>query len=439
MDKKQIFERLRELDAATVYSYIVGGTVTFEELRTTGRFDYTKQQEVKALLKEVEEKQKVERAAWARVTANPTLSEYRSYLKLYPEGIFRADAKAAVVSIEEVQRSQQEAYYTRLREDRMNYDSEKICRLLQEGKVTEQGLVSDQVYPSYVVDMLKSPPDNLREAYRTGWEDLPPLESDRTDIYFFGIPSSGKSCLLGGILSYAETQRLELHIANPLGMKYANTLKNLVKMGFVPKSTRAVGACYVSASIGPAERKRPLNIVEMSGEFFKNTYDTINTSDQDSIGANGYLKNENRKLIFLVVDYYHATTATAYERAEMNQSDRLQAVLQLLKEDGTLSLTDGVYIVVTKCDQLDGGPENEAAVSAFVSEHYNGLRQSLREMSGDYGFKTSIFPFSLGYFYTSDTFEYEKEAGKKIFDEILSATFFEKKETGKGFRGFLGI
>ena len=34
------------------------------------------------------------------------------------------------------------------------------------------------------------------------WKDLPPLLSDRTDIYFFGQPASGKSCILANFFSY---------------------------------------------------------------------------------------------------------------------------------------------------------------------------------------------------------------------------------------------
>ena len=41
----------------------------------------------------------------------------------------------------------------------------------------------------------------------------------------------------------------------------------------------------------------------MSGEFFNATYKNNSTDSNNSIGASGYLKNNNKKVIYFVLDY----------------------------------------------------------------------------------------------------------------------------------------
>lgn len=210
-------------------------------------------------------------------------------------------------------------------------------------------------------------------------------------------------------------------------MKYANDLIRAVKIGFVPPTTTADGANYISVKLKDGnDEYHPLNFIEMSGEFFTETYDSGSNDNENTIGANGFLKSENPKVIFLIVDYDKGRKKGFDATLSATQSAQLNMVLSLLEEDGTLQKTDAVFLVLTKSDLLPGGSQDYQSAKEFVYGEYASLLRNIEDLGSKYDFNMRIYPFSLGDFMLGKTYNYNSATSSEIFEDIKRVTFKEK-------------
>jgi hypothetical protein len=269
------------------------------------------------------------------------------------------------------------------------------------------------------------------------WGDLAPLKPNRTDIFFLGIPGSGKSCLLGGLLYYSRKKGYLRVEGNLKGKKYGDALIKTTKIGYVPPSTPVDGVNYIEAVLRDREDvEHPINIVEMSGEKMKNTYEYGTTSvayqeeeEFTTIGVGEYLHNDNRKIIFFVIDYKQ-TIDNDSTQSIADQNAILDAALTLLNEDKIFERTKDVYIVLTKSDLLPGGADNLEAAKDFVEEEYLAFWKNTKEFGKDYGFGVKILTYSLGRVMLGTTFEFNPKYSENIYNAIIASSFVEKKKTG---------
>ena len=81
-----------------------------------------------------------------------------------------------------------------------------------------------------------------------------------------------------------------------------------------------------------------------------------------------------------------------------SQSNKLQAVLALLDQYGTLEHTDGIYIVVTKSDLFPYGVNQKEYAKNFVLDNFKGLITNCKNLQEKYRnrFKIIVYPFSIG-------------------------------------------
>jgi hypothetical protein len=312
----------------------------------------------------------------------------------------------------------------------------EIKKAFEDGTVNEEELIAQGLITPNSLKLILNPPTEWQKNFQElqkGWDTLRPMKDNRTDIYFFGIPSSGKSCLLGGLLYYLQKNgRASFDPDNDLGRKYADLLVRAMQFGYVPGSTNDTGANYIAATFRSEDnRKHDVNLVEMSGEFFKNTYHESSAMGGRNIGANNYLRNNNRKSIFLIVDYYvGAKNREAIH--ETTQEQMLDYVLTLLDRDGTLNATDALFLVITKADLLPNGVDDLASAEAFINDKFLNLRNNIRDYQKKYGFQTKILTFSLGRFMLGKTFEYNERSSKNMYDIIVATSFYNKGKGGWG-------
>jgi hypothetical protein len=190
------------------------------------------------------------------------------------------------------------------------------------------------------------------------------------------------------------------NVHNLKGTIYRNQLVDEFSYGILPDSTAVDGVNYIPIELQNNSqefkgRKHPLNFIEMSGELFDKTYK--GGISIDSIAAKDYLNNTNRKLLYFILDYHQ------YEKSKTvamgaSQSNKLQAVLALLDQYGTLEHTDGIYIVVTKSDLFPYGVNQKEYAANFVKENFKGLITNCKNLQEKYRdrFKIIVYPFSIG-------------------------------------------
>ena len=276
------------------------------------------------------------------------------------------------------------------------------------------------------------------------WKDLPPLLNDRTDIYFFGQPASGKSCILANLFSYINNEGLIIENTHSLiGTRYKNAIQHEMDLGFLPQSTIADkdGVNYIpfdliedSEMLG---RKHPLNFIEMSGELFNDAAE--GGVSVDNLNAKNFLDNNNRKLLFFVIDYDMHVQKAKNPDGETPQGAKMLTILSLLDQFGTFRKTDGIYILVAKADLFPQGVDSLQFASDFLNVNYKSFLNNCKEIKKKYRSELGIkaYPYSIGSLSMKSSFVYQKDYtwAKKIVKEIID----NSHGTGGQGRGVFGF
>ena len=236
--------------------------------------------------------------------------------------------------------------------------------------------------------------DKLIEFQSSDVPDLPPaqpleaIKKDYTEVYFWGIPSSGKTCALGAIMSAAKngTNVKAMHPdGNCQGAAYMMQLADLFDpeaVSVLPPRTDVQDTYEMRFTlVGEDGREHKLAFIDLSGELFtcmhlkasglpferQEQADAINTLD------NILVKNRtnNRKIHFFVVEY----GAQDKKIRSMSQDSYLQAAISYINEmDIFDEFTDGVYMIVTKADKANvEESELGAHLANYIETYYKGL------------------------------------------------------------------
>ena len=134
-------------------------------------------------------------------------------------------------------------------------------------------------------------------------EQLPIMESGRTDVFFIGIPSSGKSTMLGGLLTIANKRGIiSPDSYNNAGNVYQTQLVAGIDQGILPKGTDLGSYNYIATSLKDEKGvTHPFNIVEVPGENYNSLF--YNGMESEEVkGFVRYIKNSNKKILIFVID-----------------------------------------------------------------------------------------------------------------------------------------
>ena len=315
--------------------------------------------------------------------------------------------------------------------DTDNIHVRDIRNLINSDSITTDELIKEsKVLDKDILEKIKS--YNDLDIDYNDWKDLPPLQKNRTDLYFFGQPGSGKTCILASLFYYAHQKGLiKDNQSNREGSKYRDTLINGVKKGILAEGTPTDGVNYIPLDLTNPTNKRihPLNFIEMSGEKFVSAYkDGIK---KDNIGANKYLKNNNRKLLFFVLDYL---SFIKDEKSILSQDSMLQNVLTLLSNDNTLDKTDTIYLILSKSDMFTKGENQLDFAQEFVDMKLKNLKNNLKIIQKEHNnnFKIILFPYSLGEIkFRGLLTNFDVTSPKNLIDWICAYSFSEERNWWK--------
>lgn len=316
-----------------------------------------------------------------------------------------------------------------LRNNRQSYSVKDIRNKMEEG-ILNPSDVSDILGPENLTKITSRKRSIEDDAGFDDWSKLPPLLDGRTDMFILGTVGSGKSCMLAGLLAYAEQ---EGHLAtennaHSAATLYKNSLINYVEAGDVPLATPGNVINHIAVGFRNGRYIHPFSIVEMGGGKFNDTYKGGTLNDDHTIGARDYLASKNKKVIFLVIAYDIAINQIG--TMKVKQSHQLAAVLGIMakeKEKNILANTDAVILVITKADLMpkeligDGDLEGlKRGCRQYAEENLKALLADIRDLSNKYNFERLILPFSLGNFVLSDLYDYKNETSKEIYNKLIS-------------------
>lgn len=279
------------------------------------------------------------------------------------------------------------------------YDVLEIRSFLLNGVITPEQLKQYTSMTDEIIDRINY--YQKHETPFTDWSDLPPLQLNRTDVYFLGQPGSGKSCVLGSLFYYFDKNGLLAeNMQNQIGTLYRNQLKDEFGYGILPDSTAVDGVNYMPIelrNLSESSLRYPLNFIEMSGEIFDTAYEKGIQSIHPKIKE--YLSNKNRKILFFIIDY------DLHKRSEKisfgaGQASKLTTVLEILDNYGTLSKVDSIYVLVTKSDLFPAERDKVEYANEFINNYYLNFVNNLKDKKQKYinknSFKITVYPFTIG-------------------------------------------
>lgn len=311
-------------------------------------------------------------------------------------------------------------------------------------------LVNSGVIPEEITKQDLYRPDFVLPA--TNIKDMGDFPTKRTDVFFLGVPRSGKSSLLSGLIKSLHNMGnagYESQIVNGKDpcLKYYNGLIDCMSTKKPPQGTATDTISFMKLNIRDDSGKKVnrVTIVELSGESFNMV---ANSQEEASdiwkeLGAVKCLESKNRKLLLFVLDYGIITGKNPeVETTADEQRKCLENSLRVFQQDGaggkencTLNKVDTVGIIMTKCDLMKCSSYEERMAEAknYVDTKFREFMNSLRVCCKDFGinvendYEPIILLFSLGHFYVGNTFLFDDTYSKKIIKFIRDRTRGEKK------------
>lgn len=374
---------------------------------------------------------------WRNAQLVGRIYAYEQYLAKHPAGKHVAEAQQAIMSV-----AGRDMIIDNLQNDINAYSASDLQRKINNYELSWDDL--GQVFSPAEVEAIRSMPDLVALPYSDAPETLEP---GTTEVYFWGTPSSGKTCALGAILSAADSYGM-LTKQKCSGAHYMNCLCKTFDgndMCNLPKGTDNRVIQEMCLSLRDKKKKQhPLTLIDMAGETFKamyHLYNDIPGADTLSLNvvdrAQNYLVNEtNKKIHFFIVEYGEEDKPIQIGNDYVSMVNILEASMNYLNEKKIVRRsTNGIYLLVSKADNMPCAPEErqqfaEDYVRNSMPSFYNAL-SDLCSKSGVSDFQ--ILPFSVGRVFAQTLCHFERDNTDCVLNKLIAKSATEKSSFWKFF------
>ena len=391
---------------------------------------------------------------WNRVRDSDDIIVVFNYIHNNPKSPYKNEAELLFMKLKQRE-------IDIMRHEPNRYEVSRLQDLVKLGIFTEHDLISKGVMTENVwntlnsIDVKKDLPD-IYEAMQNSEAECP---EGFTDVYFFGIPSTGKTCVLMGL---SCTSSLQVNLASS-GAPYVEALRQYTDYGMTVPHTPGDFVTTLKATISEKKDdmviKHNVNLVEMSGEEFAfgitNNEAREFSFEEMGTGVTELLRNDNRKVFFLIIDpttnivrfnreydEYDEQTGEKIHKlkyAVVNQKILMQKIVNIFQDPANSDImkkVDSIHIIVTKADTL-GEPlqRDDKALEVFNKNYGMNIVPPLVDVCRDYNinsnsnYRPKLFTFSLGTFYVGGLYEYEETDSDKLVNAIMNATGGERQKT----------
>lgn len=357
---------------------------------------------------------------------------YKQYLTQHPNGKHAQEARNRMQAY-----AGRDQFIDDLRRDRNAYYVKDIQDKVENGVATwddvERIIGRDETWAIQAFEKMPDLPISI-----------PPeaLQGDSTEVYFWGTPSSGKTCALGAIISSAKSKGI-LESLQCSGLHYMTRLSNIFNnrgiCTFPPSSPTESIQEMVMKLRDSQRRPHKLTLIDLAGELFRSVYFKLNNlfleneKEQTLATAMNYLRDtRNNKIHFFVVEY----GAQDKYWDGLRMVDYLDSMSVYLKANGVFKKsTVGVYVLVTKCDIIDCAPEDRPERAAqYVKEELPSFWNTLQETCAEAGVgDLRILSFSVGDVFAQKLCKFDGTDTDKVINKLLTKTRAE----GGGLIGWL--
>lgn len=488
MNKKQeILENPANYTAQQLANFIIDGVVTLKELQeeTNGLFDVRKRKEVEHILQVADDEM------WEKASQENTEEAFRKYLDKFPNGKHAEDAKKSIRKAQTKEESKpdegpikphnpstliivikaietakdefltktsqetaiikiiteyldngyvsKEEFIQLVSDDHNLLGSSIVKQLVDNGVITSQDLLDAGIDPKFIQKMMKQVP--TIHIQLDGVKPPTKINKQSTEVYFWGITYSGKTCALAALLSVAQSGKVATFDADndSQGYGYMTQLANILEPGEVsPLMEGTSEDCFYEMGFDLKADKRvhPITLIDMAGELMQIMYlyhtdpQSIPTSKLKLFDTMHNLlidnRTRNRKIHIFVIEY----GAERKSYRNVPQRTYLDGAFQYLKSTKIFKKdTDAIFILLTKVDKIKGGNRKEQ-IKQYISDNYSNLKQLLDDICDSNeinGGKVEVIPFSVGDVCFQDYCKFNPEAAKNLLRIILKRSASNKK------------
>lgn len=286
----------------------------------------------------------------------------------------------------------------------------------------------------------------LTNARSQNFEPARPLQTIAepcTEVYFWGIPFSGKTCALGAILSAAKNglaARSMIPDNSCQGFGYMNRLSTIFSPGRIcrlPGGTPVTSTYEMRFDLEDQEHKiHHVACIDLAGEFFtcmfmKDAGEQMRDDQKQALETlhNILLENRsnNRKIHFFVIE--HGAEKRIYNG--LPQAEYLNSAAAHLNSIGLFdSNTDAIYVLISKVDNASYEGSLEEHLLKYMTKNYLGFYNNLLLICKEHGInkgRVKIVPFSIGNVCFKDYCQFDATSATKMVDLLVRYSCFEKQ------------
>lgn len=286
----------------------------------------------------------------------------------------------------------------------------------------------------------------LTNARSQNFEPARPLQTIAepcTEVYFWGIPFSGKTCALGAILSAAKNglaARSMIPDNSCQGFGYMNRLSTIFSPGRIcrlPGGTPVTSTYEMRFDLEDQEHKiHHVACIDLAGELFtcmfmKDAGEQMREDQKQALETlhNILLENRsnNRKIHFFVIEY--GAEKRIYNG--LPQTEYLNSAAAHLNSIGLFdSNTDAIYVLISKVDNASYEGSLEEHLLKYMTKNYLGFYNNLLLICKEHGInkgRVKIVPFSIGNVCFKDYCQFDATSATKMVDLLVRYSCFEKQ------------
>lgn len=393
----------------------------FSELKNTGEFKRERQEQLKRVLKESEQEDRdfatiirkyveIENEESYYATLKALIDEFTEFQERYHESIWFNDVTQKAAELQERAARIREREINEILQDPNAYRPDEIVAKLD--RTALQGLCDDLGLDiNFVL--------NYTDYRDLEFVDLLPMMQDDvpmgyTDVFFWGLPSSGKTCALAALM-YTMNKKYafaDADIPKSYGVAYRNSLVNVFnnELAYLPPANPVDKTQYMPFELNnrnASDGFRKISFFELSGEIIHYIYDLqtgTNRYQGEALAQvqrawkslNLVLNSPNNKLHVFFIDYEKSdknaiTTQEQYLSAAANYFNNKLNIFE--------KHTHGIYLIITKADRIPG--ENKIRdAKEYLQNNFNNFYEimKLRSKKGEIAFKVKLFSIGDVYF-----------------------------------------
>ena len=380
---------------------------------------------------------------WMIVRNSGDISFVFQYIRKRPESPYIDKAYCLLMDLKHQE-------ICRMRREPNRYEVSRLQWLVRLGIFTVDELISEGVMTENVWNTLNSidVKNDLPDICEAMQESKVECSEGSTDVYLFGLPSTGKTCILQGMLS---TSSLSVNLASS-GGPYAGALRIYTDYGMLIRFTPYDFVTTLKTQIITGEHthiERNVNFVEMSGDYFFNMVKDYgeHSKEENNSDIAHLLHNDNRKVFFLIIDPTINHNIKLYRECDeydeqtgekifklkhvvVTQKIFMQKIVNIFQDPANSDImrkVDSIHIILTKADTFGERLQREEKALDYFNNHYAmNIVPPLTEVCRDYNinsnsdYRPKLFTFSLGKFYVGGLYEYDP-----IDSELLVQTISE--------------